>query len=187
MILCRPGPSNHDEGVPPQCRTKVCRPKSSHSRAITAIPARPITRGRRAPARFPGIVVVMHLPGWDEWIIEVTRKFAHHGYAAIAPHLYFREGPGQPRRHRRARARGRRRGGCAGGRRRRRRGRLSARAAELERQGRDHRVLLGRPARLSRRPAARPASTRWWIAGAATWWWTIRNCSTPNGRSRRSI
>ena len=38
----------------------------------------------------------MHLPGWDEWIIEVTRKFAHHGYAAIAPHLYFREGPGSP-------------------------------------------------------------------------------------------
>ena len=38
----------------------------------------------------------MHLPGWDEWIIEVTRKFAHHGYAAIAPHLYFRDGPGSP-------------------------------------------------------------------------------------------
>jgi carboxymethylenebutenolidase len=53
--------------------------------------ARP-TRG----GKVPGIVVVMHLPGWDEWIIEVTRKFAHHGYAAIAPHLYFREGPGNP-------------------------------------------------------------------------------------------
>jgi carboxymethylenebutenolidase len=48
------------------------------------------------PGKFPGIVVVMHLPGWDEWIIEVTRKFAHHGYAAISPHLYFREGPGNP-------------------------------------------------------------------------------------------
>src|SRR5262249_999622 len=44
----------------------------------------------------PGVVVIMHLPGWDEWIIEVTRKFAHHGYAAIAPNLYFREGPGSP-------------------------------------------------------------------------------------------
>jgi carboxymethylenebutenolidase len=49
-----------------------------------------------APGKVPGIVVIMHLPGWDEWIIEVTRKFAHHGYAAIAPHLYFREGPGSP-------------------------------------------------------------------------------------------
>lgn len=48
------------------------------------------------PGKFPGIIVIMHLPGWDEWIIEVTRKFAHHGYAAIAPHLYFRDGPGTP-------------------------------------------------------------------------------------------
>jgi carboxymethylenebutenolidase len=44
----------------------------------------------------PGIVVIHHLPGWDEWIIEVTRKFAHHGYATISPHLYFRDGPGEP-------------------------------------------------------------------------------------------
>src|SRR5712675_452039 len=48
------------------------------------------------PGKIPGVVVIMHLPGWDEWIIEVTRKFAHHGYAAIAPHLYFRDGPGSP-------------------------------------------------------------------------------------------
>ena len=46
--------------------------------------------------KFPGVLVIHHLPGWDEWIMEVTRKFAHHGYAAIAPHLYFREGPGSP-------------------------------------------------------------------------------------------
>jgi carboxymethylenebutenolidase len=46
--------------------------------------------------KFPGVVVVHHLPGWDEWIIEVVRKFAHHGYAAISPHLYFRNGPGSP-------------------------------------------------------------------------------------------
>jgi carboxymethylenebutenolidase len=53
--------------------------------------ARPTRAGK-----VPGVVVIMHLPGWDEWIIETTRKFAHHGYAAIAPHLYFREGPGSP-------------------------------------------------------------------------------------------
>lgn len=53
--------------------------------------ARPSRAGK-----FPGVVVIMHLPGWDEWIIETTRKFAHHGYAAIAPHLYFREGTGSP-------------------------------------------------------------------------------------------
>ncbi len=46
--------------------------------------------------RVPGVVVIHHAPGWDEWITEVVRKFAHHGYASIAPHLYFREGPGTP-------------------------------------------------------------------------------------------
>ncbi len=53
--------------------------------------ARPLRAGK-----FPGMVVIHHMPGWDEWITEVVRKFAHHGYAAIAPHLYFRFGPGSP-------------------------------------------------------------------------------------------
>lgn len=48
------------------------------------------------PGKVPGIVVIHHMPGWDEWITEVVRKFAHHGYAAIAPHLFFRFGPGSP-------------------------------------------------------------------------------------------
>lgn len=41
---------------------------------------------------FPGVVVIHHLPGWDEWTTEVVRKLAHHGYAAISPHLYSRTG-----------------------------------------------------------------------------------------------
>ena len=44
----------------------------------------------------PGVVLIHHMPGWDEWICEATRKLAHHGFATIAPHLYFREGPGSP-------------------------------------------------------------------------------------------
>jgi carboxymethylenebutenolidase len=48
------------------------------------------------PGHFPGVVVIHHLPGWDEWITEVVRKFAHHGFAVVAPHLYFRDGPGSP-------------------------------------------------------------------------------------------
>ena len=47
-----------------------------------------------APGRYPGVVVIHHFPGWDEWTTEVTRKFAHHGYMAIAPSLYFRLGDG---------------------------------------------------------------------------------------------
>lgn len=45
---------------------------------------------------FPGVVVIHHMPGWDEWTKEVARKFAYHGFAAIAPHLFFRSGPGAP-------------------------------------------------------------------------------------------
>ena len=42
------------------------------------------------PDPHAGVVVIHHLPGWDEWTCEVVRKLAHHGYEAIAPHLYSR-------------------------------------------------------------------------------------------------
>jgi carboxymethylenebutenolidase len=58
---------------------------------INAYFARPLGAGP-----FPGMVVIHHLPGWDEWYREVTRKFAAHGYAALCPNLYFREGHGTP-------------------------------------------------------------------------------------------
>jgi carboxymethylenebutenolidase len=43
---------------------------------------------------FPGVVIIHHMPGWDEWTCEVAHKLAHHGYASIAPSLYFRVGDG---------------------------------------------------------------------------------------------
>ena len=58
---------------------------------VNAYQARPAIDGK-----VPGVVVIHHAPGWDEWCAEVTRKFAHHGYAAIAPNLYSRDGPGAP-------------------------------------------------------------------------------------------
>ncbi len=58
---------------------------------INAYFARPL-----GPGPFPGMVVIHHMPGWDEWYREATRKFAHHGYAAISPNLYFRSGHGTP-------------------------------------------------------------------------------------------
>ena len=45
---------------------------------------------------FPGMVLIHHAPGWDEWTTEAVRKFAHHGYIAIAPNLYAREAGGSP-------------------------------------------------------------------------------------------
>jgi dienelactone hydrolase len=45
---------------------------------------------------FPGVVLVHHLPGWSEFYIETTRRFAHHGYLAICANLYERAGQGDP-------------------------------------------------------------------------------------------
>jgi carboxymethylenebutenolidase len=42
------------------------------------------------------VVVVHHLPGWDEFYRETTRRFAAHGYAAICPNLYHRFAGGTP-------------------------------------------------------------------------------------------
>jgi carboxymethylenebutenolidase len=58
---------------------------------IDAYTARPLGAGP-----FPGIVLIHHLPGWDEWYREATRKFAHHGYAAVSHNLYARAGEGRP-------------------------------------------------------------------------------------------
>lgn len=54
---------------------------------IIAYFARPL-----GPGPFPGVVVIHHMPGWDEATKEITRRFAHHGFAAICPHLHYREG-----------------------------------------------------------------------------------------------
>lgn len=58
---------------------------------INAYLARPL-----GPGPFPGMVLVHHMPGWDEWYWEATRKFAHHGYITISPNLYARDGHGTP-------------------------------------------------------------------------------------------
>lgn len=58
---------------------------------INAYYARPTGNGPYA-----GIVLVHHMPGWDEFYREMTRRFAAHGYAAICPNLYFRFGHGTP-------------------------------------------------------------------------------------------
>jgi carboxymethylenebutenolidase len=42
------------------------------------------------------VVLVHHLPGWDEYYREMTRRMAQHGYLAISPNLYGRFGYGTP-------------------------------------------------------------------------------------------
>ena len=57
---------------------------------IDAYAARPLGR-----LGVPGVVVLHHMPGWDEWSKDVVRKLAHHGYAALCPHLFSRLGAGR--------------------------------------------------------------------------------------------
>ena len=56
---------------------------------VDAYYARPL-----GPGPFPGVLVIHHNPGWDEATKEIARRFAVHGYAAISPHLFTREGAG---------------------------------------------------------------------------------------------
>jgi carboxymethylenebutenolidase len=58
---------------------------------INAYAARPDGNGP-----YPGIVVIMHLPGWDEFYQEFTRRLANHGYNCVCPNLYARAGHGTP-------------------------------------------------------------------------------------------
>jgi carboxymethylenebutenolidase len=67
--------------------TEVVRYKGHKGDELEAYFAQP-----SGPGPFPGVVVIHHLPGWDEWTTEVVRKLAHNGYAAISPHLYSRTG-----------------------------------------------------------------------------------------------
>jgi carboxymethylenebutenolidase len=53
--------------------------------------SRPLGKGP-----FPGIVLVAHLPGWDEFYRETCRRFSQHGYLAICPDVYCRVGHGLP-------------------------------------------------------------------------------------------
>ena len=59
--------------------------------SIEAYYARPEGNGP-----FPGVVVIHHMPGWDEWTLEVCWKLANYGFATISPHLFSRYGPGDP-------------------------------------------------------------------------------------------
>jgi carboxymethylenebutenolidase len=45
---------------------------------------------------YPGVLLIHHLPGWDEVYQEFARRLANHGYIAVAPDFYCRNGHGTP-------------------------------------------------------------------------------------------
>ena len=56
---------------------------------IEAYLARPVDR-----SGFGSVVVLHHMPGYDEPSKEITRRFASRGYAALMPNLHYRDAPG---------------------------------------------------------------------------------------------
>ncbi|WP_433369331.1 dienelactone hydrolase family protein [Streptosporangium sp. CA-115845] len=63
---------------------------TGHEQAeLEAYLARPLGEEPRG-----GVVVIHHLPGYDDATKEIVRRFAARGYAAICPNLYSREGAG---------------------------------------------------------------------------------------------
>jgi carboxymethylenebutenolidase len=63
----------------------------AHGDQVIAYFARPLGTGS-----FPGIVLIHYLLGWDEWYRWAAREFAYHGFLALVPNLYGREGQGPP-------------------------------------------------------------------------------------------
>lgn len=56
---------------------------------IEAYLAQPLDR-----SGFGSVVVLHHMPGYDEPSKEITRRFASRGYAALMPNLHYRDAPG---------------------------------------------------------------------------------------------
>jgi carboxymethylenebutenolidase len=48
------------------------------------------------PGPYPGVVLVQHAPGWDEFLRESARRLASHNFSVICPDLYCRDGHGTP-------------------------------------------------------------------------------------------
>ena len=138
--------------------TTACWRRRSPSRVTTATTFPPTWRVHSVPGPYPGVVVIHHMPGYDPPTKEIVRTFSTHGYVAICPNLHHRYAPGRrPADRSRRDARGGRRARRPVHRRRRRRDEVPAVAPLLERQGRRHRLLLGRPAVVHRgvQPAVR--------------------------------
>ena len=58
---------------------------------VHAYMSRPLGKGP-----FPGIVLIPHMPGWDEFCRETARRFSQHGYMTVCPDIYCRVGHGTP-------------------------------------------------------------------------------------------
>jgi carboxymethylenebutenolidase len=71
-------------------RAETIRITGHEGAELEAYFARPADEGA-----YGGVVVIHHMPGYDEGTKEITRRFAAHGYLALCPNLYSRVGIGR--------------------------------------------------------------------------------------------
>lgn len=83
--------NSFDTGATDGMTTSVIKIAGANGDQIHAYTARPEGRGP-----FGGVVLIHHMPGWDELYREFTRRYAQHGFNAICPDLYCRAGHGKP-------------------------------------------------------------------------------------------
>ena len=57
--------------------------KGHEGKEIHAYYSRPLGK-----EKYPGIVLIPHMPGWDEWCREAARRYTEHGFAVMCPDIY---------------------------------------------------------------------------------------------------
>lgn len=70
---------------------ETIRINGHEGKPIRAYLARPLGAGP-----YPGITLIPHMPGWDEWLRETARRFAAHGFSVIVPNIFEDFGDGTP-------------------------------------------------------------------------------------------
>lgn len=65
--------------------------ETGNGEEIRAYYSRPISETPVA-----SLVLIPHMPGWDEYCREACRRFTEHGYAVLCPDIYTRYGDGTP-------------------------------------------------------------------------------------------
>jgi len=59
--------------------------------SVYAYYSRPLGKGP-----FPAVILIPHMPGWDEFCRETARRFSQHGYLTVCPDIFSRFGHGNP-------------------------------------------------------------------------------------------
>jgi len=78
-----------DNTIGGEATTETVRIAGHQGDEIPAYLARP-----PGPGPFAGVVVLHHMPGYDEATKQITETFAANGYTAIMPNLHWRDAPG---------------------------------------------------------------------------------------------